>query len=134
MEKEFKKVFFGYDIEETDKRIIDLEHEYEKAYEDYQRELSRLKNQSVELENEIAKIKTEMDNYDGFSEELSKIVSDAYFKSSEMIHDTKERLEEKLSVKRKELEEIQNKNTEIKNSVKILLTKLENIMNEKDLV
>jgi cell division initiation protein len=131
MEKEFKKVFFGYDIEEVDKRLLDLEQEYEKIYEDYQQELTRLKNQKVDFESEITRLKSEMVEYNDFNEKLSSILTDSYFKSSEVVFNTKAKLDEKIKEKNLELDELQSKNTEIKNSVNSLLSKLENIVIEK---
>ncbi|MFA6309057.1 MAG: hypothetical protein WC677_04860 [Clostridia bacterium] len=131
MEKEFKKVFFGYDIEEVDKKLLDLEQEYEKIYEDYQQELTRLKNQKFDFESEIARLKSEMVEYNDFNEKLSSILTDSYFKSSEVVFNTKAKLDEKIEEKNLELDELQSKNTEIKNSVNSLLSKLENIVIEK---
>lgn len=134
MDKEFKKVFFGYDIEEVEKRISDLEEKYETKFENYQSELESLTRERAELQKDAEKIKSEMHFDDEFNLKLAQLLSDSYYKSSQMVYDVKTQIDENLSRKTQELEALQTKNAEIKNEVKILLSKLENIVHEKNSV
>jgi len=130
MEEKFKKALLGYNIEQVDKKILYINQELKKTYEEYEKELNTLRTQSSELENQISRLTDEVEIYNDFNDKLGNILCNTYIKCSEEVYNSKEILDKKINEKTSELVSLQNKNLDIRNSVNKLLSKLENIVNE----
>lgn len=127
MGAEFRKVMFGYNTEEVDKRISAIEEEIAKNMESAETALKNAINENKELIEKLDQINKEKAEYEEFRLKIADMLLKAFIDASEEVYNFKTQADATIEEKTEKLHELKMKNSEINTSIEKLLEKLENI-------
>lgn len=128
MNTEFKKEFFGYNVEDVELKTKYSKDGFNRKFIEYQEDLTALKAENEKLNREAAKLRVEIKIQQEFNAKIEKLLRTSYEKTYQEVYETKTKLDRNVQEKNVELESLQNKNQDINNSINKLLAKLENIL------
>ena len=128
MDMEFKKVLFGYNVEDVELKIKYTKDDFNRKYKECQDDFNALKSENEKLNQEASGLTEELEIQQGFNAKIERMLRNSYEKTSQDLYDAKTKLDSNIDEKSMELESLQNKNKDINNSLNKILDKLENIL------
>jgi len=128
MGMEFKKVLFGYNVEDVELKIKYTKDDFNRKYKECQDDFNALKSENEKLNQEASGLTEELEIQQGFNAKIERMLRNSYEKTSQDLYDAKTKLDSNIDEKSMELESLQNKNKDINNSLNKILDKLENIL------
>jgi hypothetical protein len=128
MGMEFKKVLFGYNVEDVELKIKYTKDDFNRKYKECQDDFNALKSENEKLNQESSGLTEELEIQQGFNAKIERMLRNSYEKTSQDLYDAKTKLDSNIDEKSMELESLHNKNKDINNSLNKILDKLENIL------
>lgn len=130
MSRLFKKGLFGYNTSDVDIKIRDSKADFDHRYKELEENFTAAKIENDRLNEELKILREEQNAYNEYNQELELVLRHAYENASLEVYHTRERLAQEIDEKAMELENLQNKNQDINNSINKLLDKLQSIVSK----
>ncbi|MGE5628349.1 MAG: hypothetical protein ACM3X7_09555 [Solirubrobacterales bacterium] len=127
----FKKALFGYNTSEVDMKIKLSRIDFDKTKVELEDSIAAAMSENNRLIEEHKRLLEEKSLFDEYNKEIEIILRHCYEKASIEVYNTKKTIEKELCSKREELENLENKNQDINNSINKLLDKLHGITNQQ---
>jgi DNA repair exonuclease SbcCD ATPase subunit len=126
---EFKKVMFGYNVSEVEKKIKEVEAEIAAKQEQAESARVQAAADNRELMEQLKALYTDKVEADEFDQRIGNILRKAFVASSEEVFSFKNQANQNINSKYDRLESLKEKNYDVNESIDKLLIKLVNIAN-----
>jgi len=123
----FKRVMFGYNISEVEKKIKAAEAEIAAKQELAESRLAQAMAENRELMEKLKELYALKAETDEFDMRIGKILMESFIQSSEEVYNFKTQADHNINLKYDRLDTLKEKNNDINESIDKLLVKLGNI-------
>lgn len=127
----FKKALLGYNTSEVDIKIKLSNLDFDNRKIELEENIAAAMLENDRLNEEYKRLLEDKSLFDEYNKEIEIILRHSYENASIEVYNTKKSIEQELSLKTEELENLENKNQDINNSISKLLDKLHGITNQQ---